>query len=294
MQTTTKPSGETYFGRVTEKTTMDLTPLAPARRQLVVTYDQDPPPDPIVEPPTPIPVMLPTNPRPGDVVVVKRGASTPAQVFATLATIEGALTDFTLESDSGADSAELVCEYPADTSGAEIVPGMWRIVTSWSLDSGGGGGGSTSHAWIGGLREGGVDLMGGPYDVAFNVGPADGDFLEWAAGPTSTGFNVLRVGGVFARVGVTGFLGEGGDGGEKVTIQLVDSSDNVVDSCQTEMGTAATGGGQQSAGFVIDRITNIPEGTGYKVRIISSTATQYALGRVELSIVSIGEYTIPE
>jgi hypothetical protein len=235
--------------------------------------------------------MLPANPQAGDVVVIKRGASTAAHVYATLATIEGAFPDFPMDSDAGLDGVELVCEYPADTSGAEVVPGVWRVVSQWNADSGGGGG-STSHAWISGLRIGGVDLMAGPYDVEFNVGPADGNFLAWSAGPpTSVGFDVLRAGGVFARVGVTGFLGEGGDGGEKVTIQLVDSANVVVDSCETEIGTAATSGGQQSAGFAIDRIMNLPEGTGYKVRIVSSTATQYALGRVELSIVSIGEYS---
>lgn len=175
----------------------------------------------------------------------------------------------------------------------QTVPVAWRIDSSFSFGGGGGGGGSTSAAWIGGLREGGVDVSGGPYDVEFNVGPADGNFLAWSAGPpTSTGFDVLRAEGVFARVGVTGYLGEGGDGGEKVTIALVDSSNNVVDSCTTDIGTAATSGGQQSACFAIDRIMNIPAGTGYKVRITPSTSTQYALGRVELSIVSIGTYTV--
>jgi hypothetical protein len=50
MKTKTTPDAQTFLGRVIEKTTLDLTPLTAARRQLVVTYDQDPPPDPIADP----------------------------------------------------------------------------------------------------------------------------------------------------------------------------------------------------------------------------------------------------
>lgn len=251
--------------RTTLVETGQITTLARAALNVVHIGDADPMPTIELGPPQGT-VILPTSPRAGDRVVVKRLGETEAVVSpGDGMELEGGLVpSLTLNNASGLDAIEFVCQR-APVSSPASVSGQWRIVSMWNMASGGGGGGD-QKGWA--AARFAASYTGIVQNLVCN-GPADETLMTWNAGK----LQVLASSGVFVRLSITGRCFSADVTGEEVFVSMVDDTtgDPVGDGVQALVKLLATNAKHTIA---FDAIMTLPQGT-YRFFASAESAGEY-------------------